>query len=80
MEQSEIYSRISKVMRTVFDDDSITATPEMTAKDVKDWDSVNHVNLIFAMEREFKVRFKTAEVEKMKNVGQMAESLQAKLA
>ena len=45
---------------------------DMTAADVKNWDSLNHIDLIVAVEREFKIRFTTAEVTTLKNVGALA--------
>lgn len=78
MTEQEIYGRVTQIMRDVFDDDSIVATPEMTARDVKDWDSVNHVTLIVAIEQAFGIKFKSAELERMKNVGQMVEQIEKK--
>lgn len=78
MRQDEIYARLTKVLRDVFDDDSLVATPELTANDVEEWDSVNHITLVVAIEEEFGVKFKTAELEKMKNVGHMVEQIEKK--
>lgn len=69
----EIYSRLNEVFRDVFDDDSIEVNAETTADDIEDWDSLNHITLIDAVENEFKVRFTMGEVSGMKNVGEMAE-------
>ncbi len=80
MQQAEIYERLTQTLRDVFDDDTLVATPELTAHDVKEWDSVNHITLVVAIEEEFGVKFKTAELEKMKNVGQMAEAIEKKTA
>jgi len=80
MQQTEIYEKLTEVMRDVFDDEALVATPGMTANDVKEWDSVNHVSFIIAIEEEFGIKFKTSEVEKMKNVGQMVEQIEAKTA
>lgn len=80
LEQQQIYARLTTIMRDVFDDDAITATPQMTAADVRDWDSVNHVTLIVAVEEAFGIKFQTSEVEKMKNVGQMVEAIEKKSA
>jgi acyl carrier protein len=80
MQQQEIYARLTEILRDVFDDDTLVATPELTAHDVKDWDSVNHITLVVAIEQEFGIKFKTAELEKMKNVGQMAEQIEKKTA
>jgi acyl carrier protein len=76
MQQEEIYRRLTTVMRYIFDDDELVATPEMTANDVKEWDSVNHINFIVATEQEFGIRFKTAEMEKVKNVGHLVEMIE----
>ena len=52
----------------------------MTASDVEDWDSLNHINLIVAVEREFKVKFTTAEVSGLKNVGDLMDLIGRKTA
>ena len=80
MQQQEIYTRLTKIIRDVFDDESLVAMPEMTAADVAEWDSVNHITLVVAIEEEFGIKFKTAELEKMKNVGQMVEGIERKLS
>ena len=80
MQQQEVYTRLTKILRDVFDDESLEATPEMTASDVAEWDSVNHITLVVAIEEEFGIKFKTAELEKMKNVGQMVEGIERKLS
>jgi acyl carrier protein len=73
MDSKVIYSRLNKVFRDVFDDDSISVTPKTTADDIEDWDSLEHITLISAVEREFKMKFKMGEISSMKNVGEMAQ-------
>jgi len=72
MDSKTIYTRLNKVFRDVFDDDSITVNPKTTANDIEDWDSLEHITLISAVEREFKMKFKMGEISSMKNVGEMA--------
>ena len=72
MDSKMIYARLNKVFRDVFDDDSITVNPKTTANDIEDWDSLEHITLISAVEREFKMKFKMGEISSMKNVGEMA--------
>lgn len=67
-----IYKRLNEVFREVFDDDSITVGPRTTADDIDDWDSLEHISLISAVESEFRMKFKMGEVSTMKNVGEMA--------
>ena len=78
MQESEIYQRLTKIFHNVMDDDSIVLTPELTAADVKEWDSFNHINLIVAVEQAFKIKFQTAELESMKNVGHLVALIEKK--
>ena len=78
MDSKMIYARLNKVFRDVFDDDSITVTPKTTANDIEDWDSLEHITLISAVEREFKMKFKMGEISSMKNVGEMASIVAAR--
>lgn len=79
MEQSEIYSRLTEIFRDLFDDSAIVLGPGTTAADVAEWDSFNHINLIVSIEAEFGVKFQTAELEVMHNVGALADMIQKKL-
>lgn len=74
MSTPEIHQRLETVFQNVFDDDSLHITPEMTAADVEDWDSMQHINLIVACEKEFKVKFGMSEIQELANVGEL-ESL-----
>jgi acyl carrier protein len=72
--------RLTSVFQDVFDDDSLQIRPEMTADDIEEWDSLTHINLITAVEREFKVKFTTGEVTGMKNVGDLLSLIDKKTA
>ena len=72
MTEREIYERLNEVFREVFDDDSIVVDRKTTADDIDDWDSLEHITLMAAVEKEFHLRFKMGEVSGMKNVGDMA--------
>ena len=53
MNKNEIIKRLAEVFRDIFDDDSIVITEKTTANDIDDWDSIEHINLIGAVEDEF---------------------------
>ena len=72
MDQREVFDRLNRVFRDVFDDETIRVTPNTTADDIDDWDSLEHITLISAVEREFRMKFKMGEISSMKNVGEMA--------
>ena len=71
MDTREIYTRLDRVFQDVFDDDSIHVSANTTATDIEDWDSLEHITLISAVEREFRMKFKMGEISSMKNVGEM---------
>ncbi len=71
MDREQVRVRLTKVFRDVFDDDSIEISDKTTADDIEAWDSLEHIALISAVERAFKMRFATKEVSGMKNVGEM---------
>ena len=73
MTREEAYERLNEVFRDVFDDETITVSDETTAEDIEDWDSLEHINLVVAVENEFDVHFNMGEVNKMKNVGEMMD-------
>ena len=72
--------RLNDVFQDVFDDDELAIFPEMTARDVDEWDSLKHITLVLAVEREFRVRLKAAEVGSLENVGQMIDLLEKRVA
>lgn len=79
MSQEEIYQRLNKVFQDVFDDETITIKAETTANDIEDWDSLEHINLMVAIEKEFGFKFNMNEVTSMKNVGEMVSIIQERV-
>lgn len=78
MTEKEVFERLDRVFQKVFDDRSIRVNRATTAKDIEDWDSMEHITLIGAVEREFRMRFTMKEVSSMKNVGEMADIVLAR--
>ena len=66
-----IYGRLNDLFRDFFDDDDIELEAGTTADDIDDWDSLNHITLMSAVEEEFGIRFTMGGVSGMKNVGEM---------
>lgn len=79
MTRDEIYAALTEVFRDVFEDDGIALSDETTANDIADWDSQSHINLILAAEQRFGVRFRTSELDSLKNVGDFVSVIQGKL-
>ena len=69
--------KVEGIFREVFQNDNLEIHPAMTARDVENWDSFNHINLIIALEEAFDVRFTSEEIGKMTNVGDLFKVLRA---
>lgn len=78
MQLDEIYSGIQEVFDEVFME-KVLVTPELTAKDVDEWDSLQHVSLILSIEQKFKIRFRVGEVEGTKNIGDLVVLIEKRL-
>ncbi len=76
---AEVTETLTGIFREIFDDPSLVLQDAMTAADVESWDSLNHIDLIVAIEKKFKVKFTTREVTSLKTVGDLAELIQKKL-
>jgi Acyl carrier protein len=79
MTREELFEKLNAVFRDVFDDDEIIVNEETTSKDIDGWDSLEHINLIMAIEDEFGISFNIGEVTTMKNVGAMADKIMDKI-
>lgn len=75
-----IHQRLTGIFQSVFDEPDLRLTRDMTARDVPAWDSLSHITLIVAVEKEFRIRFTTAEVAALMNVGDLADQILKKLS
>jgi acyl carrier protein len=73
MSEQDVSSVLEEVFREVFDDGRIALRREMTADDLDQWDSFNHVRLIVAVEERFGISFSTTEVADLQNVGELID-------
>lgn len=76
MSREEITAKLTRIFRDVFDDEEIELSDSTTANDIEAWDSLEHISLIAAVEKAFKIRFTMREVSGMKNVGEMIDILE----
>jgi acyl carrier protein len=75
MQESEVYSKLTKIFCDTFDEE-VTLEPGTTAQDIEGWDSFSHINLTLAVEAEFGIRFTSSDVERMQSVGDMVAFIQ----
>lgn len=78
MTQTEILDKLQAVFDDVFLED-VKVTPELSANDVEEWDSLLQISLVLGVEKAFNVRFRVGEVEGTKNLGEFAELIQKRM-
>ena len=72
MTTQDVYAALTEIFRDVFDDPDFTVKPELSATEVPEWDSFNHINIIVAAEMRFGIKFRTSEIDALRNVGDFA--------
>lgn len=80
MDRTTVIERLTTIFRDVFDDPSLELRDGLTAADVPGWDSLTHINLIVAVEKQFRIRLTTAEMRGLTNVGAFVGLIAVKAA
>lgn len=75
MEHQEILQQVNEIFKDVLENERIVLTNETNADSIEEWDSLNHIQLVVAIEKHFHQRFTTAEIQNWKNVGEMCASI-----
>jgi len=78
MEKADILKTLTEIFIDVLDTENITLTEQTTANDIEDWDSLTHIQIVVAVEKKFKIRFASQEIQNWSNVGEIITSIQSK--
>lgn len=78
MDRANILKQVNDIFLEVLDDEDLVLSDEMTASEVEDWDSLNHIQLVVAIERQFRIRFSSKEIQSWANVGELVNCIQSK--
>ncbi len=73
MNRTEIMAKLNEIFCDVFDDEDIVLTDATNSDDIEDWDSLEQINLLVAIEKQFNIKFQLADVADLENVGAMAD-------
>ncbi|WP_295715565.1 acyl carrier protein [Mucilaginibacter sp.] len=79
MDKGEILKTVNDVFIDVLDDENIMLTYETTANDVEEWDSLNHIQLVVAIEKQFGIRFTSWEIQSWNKVGELINTISNKI-
>ena len=76
MERSEILNQINEIFVDTLDNEAVVVEEQTQATDVEEWDSLTHIQLVVAIEKNFKIRFTSKEIQSWNNVGEMMDCIQ----
>ena len=79
MTRKEVFNEVQDIFRDIFDEDDIVIEDKTNSDDVEEWDSLNHIILVSAIEKEFKIKFALGELMTLKDVGAMVDLMMEKL-
>ncbi|MEM6800739.1 MAG: acyl carrier protein [Bacteroidota bacterium] len=80
MDQQAVLQALNEIYVDVLDNEEIVLKPETVAADIEEWDSLSHIQLIVAVEKQFKLQFKTQEVQEFANVGSICDAILDKIS
>ena len=80
MNEAEIYTALRDVFADTFGRDDIALDPQTSAKDVAGWDSFRHIEILVAVEERFGVRFRTRDLDALRNVGDLVRLIRENTA
>ena len=73
MTREGVFSAVQDIFRDIFDVDDLVISNTTNSDEIEDWDSLNHINLVSAIEKEFKIKFALGELMTLKDVGAMVD-------
>jgi acyl carrier protein len=79
MNREEVFNSVQGIFRDVFDQSGLIIKDKTSSSDIEDWDSLNQINLVVAMEKEFQIKFALADIENLKDVGEMVDLIFKKI-
>lgn len=79
MNSNQVMQQVNEIFIDVLDDPKIVLTESTTATDIPEWDSLNHIQLVVAIEKKFKLKFTSQQIQGWKDVGAMCSDISKNL-
>ncbi|MDB5394398.1 MAG: acyl carrier protein [Rhodospirillales bacterium] len=73
-----LLSDITDILRDMFEEDDLVVTAEYSRQNNEHWDSMNHLNIIFALESKYRIKFGVVDIEEIQNVGDLIRLVKKK--
>lgn len=79
MNRYQAFEKVQEIFRDIFDDQDLVIVDSSNSETIEDWDSLNHINLVVAIEKDFGIKFNFNELSGLKDVGAMIDLILEKL-
>ena len=79
MNRRDVFEMLNTIFRNNFDDEGIILNEETSSADIESWNSLEQINLIVAIQDEFKIKFNIDEVNAMNDVGKIVDFILEKI-
>lgn len=79
MGKQQLIHTVNEIFAHVLDNPAIVLQENTSADDIAEWDSLTHIQLVYAIEKHFKIRFTSAEITRWKNIGELCDSIAGRL-
>lgn len=79
MDKQTIQDQLNKIFINVMDNEDIKLEPSTSARDIDEWDSLSHIQLVVAIEKHYNIKFPTSEMQKWKTVGEIVDSTEKRV-
>ena len=80
MTREEIINRVGKIFKDIFDDSSLVISEHLSPDQIDSWDSLNHINLLTAVQQEFHIKFELSELHRLNDVKTMVDAIVNKVS
>lgn len=72
----EIINQVNRIFQIIFEKEDLVVTEDTCADDIPEWDSLQHINLLAMLEKEFGIKFSVDDIIEMENVGDIIRIIQ----
>ena len=79
IDEADRLDGVTEIFQDIFQDDGLILTRSMTRDDLPQWDSMNHLNILMALEMRYRIKFSLVEIEAAQSVGDILQLIRRKV-